>query len=217
MKLNPAKCAFGVTFSKFLRFMISHRGIEANLKKIQAIRQIGAPKIMKEMQRLTRRIAALNQFVSKLARRCLPFFQTLRKLKDFQWTGECWREFEELKAYLGTPPVLSKPKPGELYLYLTVSPSFVGSMLTREENQIQKPVYYVSRVLQNAKTRYPWLEKLIFTLIIFARKFRPYWQAHTMVVLTDQSLRTALNKLNATGRMAKWALKITEFDIMFQP
>ena len=78
MKLNPTKCAFGVTSGKFLGFMVSGRRIEANPEKIHAIQEMAAPKSIKEFQHLTGRVAALNRFVARSAERCLPFFQTLK-------------------------------------------------------------------------------------------------------------------------------------------
>ena len=78
MELNPSKCAFGVSSGKFLGFMVSHRGIEANPDKIQAILDMKPPQNIKEVQSLTGRVAALNRFVSKAIDKCLPFFRILR-------------------------------------------------------------------------------------------------------------------------------------------
>ena len=87
MKLNPNKCAFGVTAGKFLGFMVSQRGIKVNPKKIQAIMELEPPKMVKEVQSLNGKIVALNRFVLKATDKCLPFFCTLRK--SFEWTDEC--------------------------------------------------------------------------------------------------------------------------------
>ena len=133
MKLNPSKCAFGVSFGKFLGFMVSQRGIEANLDKIRAILEMQPPRNIKETQGLTGRIAALNHFVSRSIDKCLPFFKVLRKA--FEWMDEWWWAFEELKVYLATPLLLSLFKQGKkLYLYLAVSPTAVSSALLHEEN-----------------------------------------------------------------------------------
>ena len=86
MKLNPNKCAFGVTVGKFLGFMVSQKGIEVNSKKIRAIMELASPKMVKEVQSLNGKIAALNRFVSRAMDKCLPFFRTLRKA--FEWTIE---------------------------------------------------------------------------------------------------------------------------------
>ena len=79
MKLNPNKCAFGVTVGKFLGFMVSQRGIEVNSEKIRAIMELEPPKMVKEVQSLNDKIAGLNRFVLKATDKCLPFFCTLRK------------------------------------------------------------------------------------------------------------------------------------------
>ena len=87
MKLNPSKCAFGVTAGKFLGFMVSQRGIEVNLEKVRDIIELEPPRTVKEVQSLNGKIAALNRFVSKAMEKCLPFFHTLKK--SFEWTDEC--------------------------------------------------------------------------------------------------------------------------------
>ena len=87
MKLNSSKCAFGVSSSKFLGFMVSHRGIEANPDKIQAILNMEPPRNIKEVQSFTEQVAAFNRFVSKATNKCLPFFKVLKKA--FEWTNEC--------------------------------------------------------------------------------------------------------------------------------
>ena len=78
MKLNPNKCAFGVASRKFLGFMVSQREVEVNPEKVQAILNMKSPKTVKEVQKLTGRIAALNRFVSKAMDKCLAFFKTLK-------------------------------------------------------------------------------------------------------------------------------------------
>ena len=134
MKLNPAKCIFGVASGKFLGFMVSQRGIEANPKKVQAIINITSPKTVKEVQKLIGRIAALNRFVSRVTDKCLPFFKTLKQA--FAWTDECETAFQELKRYLSNPPLISPSKQGEsLYLYLAMSETTVSAALIREEDR----------------------------------------------------------------------------------
>ena len=128
MKLNPSKCTFRVASEKFLGFMLSQRGIEANLEKVRAILDMASPKTLKEVQKLTGRIAALNKIVSKATDKCLPFFKTLKQA--FAWIDECEKAFQELKHYLSNPPLLSSSKEGKnLYLYLAVSITVVRTAL----------------------------------------------------------------------------------------
>ena len=79
MKLNPSKCAFSVSSNKFLGFMVSQKGIEANQDKIKVILEMQPPRTIKETQGLTRRIVALIRFISRSTDKCLPFFKVLRK------------------------------------------------------------------------------------------------------------------------------------------
>ena len=123
-----------------------------------------------------------------------------------------------MKAYLFAPPLLSPSQPGEeIFLYLAVSLAAVNAALIREEEKVQKPVYYASRALCGAKERYPPMEKLAFALVTAARKLKPYFQAHTVVVLTDRPLRRAINNPNAARRLALWAIELSEFDIQYRP
>ena len=87
MKLNLSKFDFKVSFGKFLRFMVSHRGIEVNPDKIEAILNMEPPRNIKEVQSLTRQVVALNKYVSKATDKCLPFFKVLKKA--FEWSNEC--------------------------------------------------------------------------------------------------------------------------------
>ena len=135
MKLNPNKCAFGVSSGKFLGFMVSDRGIEANPDKIQAILDMKPPQNVKEVQSLIGRVAALNRFVSKAIDKFLTFFKILKKA--FEWTDDCQRAFQDLKAYLTTALLLSPSVLGEeLYLYLVVTPHAVSLALVREKGRV---------------------------------------------------------------------------------
>jgi hypothetical protein len=105
MKLNPSKCTFGVSSEKFLGYLVSQRGIEANPEKVRAILEMQPPRTTKQLQQLTRRIAALNRFISRSTDMCLPFFKILKKA--FEWDSKCEEAFGKLKEYLMNPPLLS--------------------------------------------------------------------------------------------------------------
>ena len=141
MKLNPAKCAFGVSAEKFLRFIVNNRGIEANPDKIKDVLDMLPPSNIKEVQRLTGRIASLSRFMSKASDKCQPFFQVLKKA--FQWDTRCEEAFATLKTYLSSLPILVSPSEGELLtLYLEVSDFSTSVVLIRDKDRVQHPVYY---------------------------------------------------------------------------
>ena len=146
------------------------------------------PSNPKEVQVLTGMLAVLNRFLSKFADQCRPFYQLLRKWKGFQWDEECDKAFRDLKEYLTQAPMLTAPNSGEdLFMYLSVSDHAVNAVLLRDRG-IQQPVYYISKTLVNAETRYLPLEKLVLALVHDTRKLPHYFQAHTVFVLSEYHL-----------------------------
>jgi hypothetical protein len=234
-KLNPDKCVFGISAGKLLGFLFSYRGIEANPEKIRAIQAMRPPARVKDIQKLMGSLAALSRFISRLAERALPFFKLLRKSGPFSWTEEAKQAFQELKQHLVSLPILVAPEPEEqLYLYIAVAAEAVTTVLVVErptpESQeledsrpaagvrtIQRPVYYVSEVLHEAKTRYLETHKLLYDVLVASRKLHHYFQAHKIVVVTSFPLRAILHNSNATGNIAKWAAELAEFQLDFRP
>ena len=207
MKLNPTKCAFGVSAGKFLGFIVNHRGIEANPDKIKALLDMPSPSGIKEVHRLTGRIEALSRFVSRASDKCQPFFQVLKKA--FQWDEKCEEAFMALKTYLSSPPILVSPSEGELLtLYLAVSDFSTSTVLVRDKERVQHPVYYCSRALRGAEERYPRMEKLILALVT---------ATHTIEVPTEYPMKQVLHKPEVSGRLMKWAIELREFDIRYKP
>jgi hypothetical protein len=103
MRLNPAKCSFGVQAGKFLGFMLTKRGIEANPEKCQAIINMRSPSSVKEVQQLTGRIAALSRFLSCAGEKSCHFFAALKKGERFTWSEQCEEAFGRLKEFLASP------------------------------------------------------------------------------------------------------------------
>ncbi|XP_071699828.1 uncharacterized protein [Rutidosis leptorrhynchoides] len=159
LKLNPSKCSFGEREGKFLGYYVTEQGIQANPKKITVIGNMTAPKTVKEVQSLTGKIAALTRFLSKAAERQLPFFRTLKgclKQKNFVWTEEADKAFQETKQFLATLPTFIAPVDGEiLYLYISIVNEAFSSVLVAERNKVQKPVYFVSKALAGISGRLP--------------------------------------------------------------
>ncbi|XP_010451519.1 PREDICTED: uncharacterized protein LOC104733653 [Camelina sativa] len=202
---------------EFLGYLVTKCGIEANPKQISAIINLPSPKNTREVQRLSGRIAALNRFISRSTDKCLPFYQLLCRNKRVEWDKKCELAFTQLKDYLSSPPVLAKPEQGEtLYLYIAISCSAVSGVLVREDRGEQHPIFYVSKTLDGAELRYPTLEKLAYTVVISARKLRPYFQSHTVEVLTNQPLRTIFHSPSQSGRLAKWAVELSEYDVKYK-
>ena len=183
--LNASKCSFGVGSGIFLGYMVTHKGIEVNPDQIKAINNLRTPQNPKEMQKLTGMAAALNRSISRSANRCRPFFLLINKWKNFEWTEECARAFQQLKDYLARPPIMSSLEADEvLFAYIAVAPYAVSLVLIRVDNGIQRPIYYVSKSLHETEVRYLPLEKAILVVVLGTCKRPHYFQVHTMVVLT---------------------------------
>ncbi|XP_048622695.1 uncharacterized protein LOC106349815 [Brassica napus] len=188
------------------------------VSQINALIEIASPKNKREVQRLTGRVAALNRFISRSTDKCLPFYDILRGDKKFEWSEESEYAFQQLKRYLATPPVLAKPVKGEpLILNIAVSATAVNGVLIMEERSEQKLIFYISKTLLDAESRYPLMEKLAYAVVTSARKLRLYFQSHTIVILTTFPLLTILHSPIQSGRLAKWAVELSEYDIEYRP
>jgi hypothetical protein len=132
---------------KFLRCLLSTKGIESNPSKIEVILQMESPRTRKCAKRLTWRLASLNRFISRSAERNLPFFEELKSAEVFQWGPVQHKAFEDLKQYLIQLTTLTPPSSGaQLLLYVAASHATVSVELVqeRQDNQVKKQVHYTS-------------------------------------------------------------------------
>nr|CAE01888.2 OSJNBa0035O13.7 [Oryza sativa Japonica Group] len=204
LMLNPEKCTFGVPSGKLLGFLVSGRGIEANPEKIKAIENMKSPTRLKEVQKLTGCMAALSRFVARMGERGQPFFALLKKQDKFVWTQEAEEAFIALKRYLSKPPVLVAPQPNEeLFLYIAATPYSVSTVIVVEREKVQRPVYYI--------------QKLLYAVIMTSRKLRHYFQAHRVTVVSSFPLGEVVRNKDVVGRIAKWVVELSQFDIHFVP
>jgi len=169
------------------------------------------------IQKLNGMLTSLSRLVTKSAQHALPFFKLLRKETTFEWTDECETTLKHLKYALSQPQVLSRPEDGEtLYLYLGISSEAVSAILIRETPEGQKPTYFTSKALLGPETRYQKIEKVALALVIAPRRLRQYFLAHTIVVRTNQPIKQILGRSDVAGRMMKWSLELSEFNIHYE-
>ncbi|GJS00507.1 reverse transcriptase domain-containing protein [Tanacetum coccineum] len=137
--------------------------------------------IQTEVQKLVEaslngKLASLNRFLSKSAKRSLPLFKTLKKCiknSDFHWTPEAEQAFKQLKQHLSELPLLVAPKPKEeLNVYMSASHEAISAVLMTEKGTVQTPVYFVSRALQGLELNYIPMEKLVLSRVFAAKRLR---------------------------------------------
>jgi hypothetical protein len=162
VKLNPKKCVFGVPRRMLLGYIVSQRGIEANPEKVAALERMGPIRDLKGVQKVLGHLAALSRFISRLGEKSLPLYRLLKKHERFTWTTEAQDVLDKLKASLTHAPILTPPQDSEpLQLYVAATTQVVSAVIVVERTEeghtlpVQRPVYYISEVLSDTKTRYP--------------------------------------------------------------
>ncbi|XP_021747900.1 uncharacterized protein LOC110713763 [Chenopodium quinoa] len=192
-KLNPKKCVFRVSYGKFLGFLISERGIDANPEKVEAVLNLLEPKSIKDIMRLTGN-------------------------REFKWGTKEKEAFEGIKEHLTKlPTMISLELTEKLQLYILAPIQTIAAALLVERQKQQRPIYFVSHVLTEAEQRYPLVEKLAFAVVTAARKLKPYFDAHIIEVLTNHPLEKALQKMDASGRLLKWEIDLSEYEFEVKP
>nr|GFA18624.1 reverse transcriptase domain-containing protein [Tanacetum cinerariifolium] len=205
----------------FLGYVITPEGIKPCPDKTTAVLQLPSPKTIKEVQSLNGKLASLNRFLSKSAEKSLPLFQTLKKCikkSDFRWTTEAEQAFQQLKQHLSALPLLAAPKPQEeLIMYLSATHGAISAVLLTERGTAQTPIYFISRALQGPELNYSPMEKLVLSLGFAAKRLRRYFQAHPIMVITDQPIKQVMSRPDAAGRLQKWSILLGEHNITYRP
>ncbi|RVW69084.1 Transposon Tf2-8 polyprotein [Vitis vinifera] len=167
--------------------MVSERGIEVDPDKIRAILDMPAPRTEREVRGFLGRLQYISRFIARLTDICEPIFRLLRKSQPTVWDDQCQRAFERIREYLLSPPVLAPPTPGRpLLLYLSVSDVALGCMLAQlDDSGKDRAIYYLSKRMLDYETRYVMIER--------------YCLALTRLV----------------GRLMRWLVLLTEFDIHY--
>jgi len=217
--LNPSKCTFGVTSGKLLGHVVSKRGIEIDPSKIKAISEMAPPKTEKEIRSFLGHVQYIARFISKLTMICEPIFKKLKKEEHTTWDDDCQKAFEKIKQVLANPPVLMPPqKDLPLSLYLTTTETAMGAMLAQTINKEERAIYYISKKFQGYEVKYTQVEKSCLALVWATKKLRHYMLAHPVEVYAKMDpIKYLFEKPVLNGRMARWTLMLSEFELKYTP
>jgi len=219
LRLNSAKCTFGVRSGKLLGFIISQKGIEVDPDKVRAILQMPHPCTEKEIWGFLGRLNYIARFVSHLTSTCEPIFKLLCKNQTKEWNEECQIAFEKIKQYLQEPPVLRPPVPGRpLILYWTVLEGSMGCVLGQHDETGRKEhaIYYLSKRFTDCEQRYSVLEWTCCALAWTAHRLRQYMLSHTTLLISKMDpIKYIFENPALTGRIARWQMLLSECDIQY--
>ncbi|XP_017984423.1 PREDICTED: uncharacterized protein LOC108663676 [Theobroma cacao] len=167
LRMNPLKCAFGVSSRKVLGFIVRHHGIEIDQSKIDAIMKMPEPSNLHELKSLQGRLAYIRRFISNLTGRCQPFSRLMKKDMPFVWDESCSNAFKSIKFYLLRPPILRAPTLGRpLILYIATQERSLGALLAQQNDEgKENALYYLSRTLNGIELNYSPIEKTCLALI----------------------------------------------------
>ncbi|XP_055824935.1 uncharacterized protein LOC129893428 [Solanum dulcamara] len=214
------KCAFGVAFSKFLGFIVRHRGIKIDQAKVDAILMMPEPRNIHELKSFQGKLAYLRRSISNLAGRCRPFRHLMKKGSPFKWDQTCSNAFESIKVYLVKPSVLAATIPGKpLILYIAAQERSVGALLAQENSEgKENSLYYLSRMMISNELNYLPIKKLCLALVFSIQKMKHYFQAHIVrLVSRENPIKFVISKPVLSDRLSRWYLQFQKFEIVYIP
>jgi hypothetical protein len=180
LKMNPLKCAFGVSAGEFLGFLVHQRGIDVDPARASVIATMKPPTTHKELKSFLGKLSYIRRFIPRLAAVTSTFAPLLKKGAPFHWSTECQEAFEKVQEIMTKLPTVCALIPGKsLRLYLASNNQAIGALIAQEnDNGVEQPIYYVSRTLKDAESRYSGAERSCLTLIYASQRLRHYFLAH---------------------------------------
>lgn len=188
LKIKPCKCNLFPTQVHYLGHVISAEGVMADPAKVAAVREWPVPRNQTEVQSFVGLASYYRRFVKGFADIARPLHQLVEKGKRFQWTDDCQRAFDQLKASLITAPVLAYPDPSKPFILDTDARGVgVGAVLSQEEGGHEQVVAYASRALTKQEQKYATTKKELLSMVTFTKHFKHYLLGKEFVLHTDHN------------------------------
>uniref|UniRef100_A0A2N9I710 Uncharacterized protein n=1 Tax=Fagus sylvatica TaxID=28930 RepID=A0A2N9I710_FAGSY len=207
LKMNPLKCAFGVSAGKFLGFLVHQRGIDVDPARASAIATMKPPTTHKELKSFLSKLSYIRRFIPGLAAVTSTFAPLLKKGAPFHWSTECQEAFKKVQDIMTKLPTVCAPISGKpLRLYLASNSQAIGALIAQEnDNGVEQPIYYVSRTLKDAESRYSGAERSCLALIYASQRLRHYFLAHKVQLMTkSHPIRSLLQRQAIADLLAQF-------------
>lgn len=214
LTLNKDKCQFCREELRYLGYMVNRSGLHVDPEKIQAILDIPTPKSVSEVRRVVATASWYRRFIKDFSTIVSPLTDLLKKNRAFVWSDECTRAWAEIKERLVTAPVLACPDFSREFVVQCDGSNFgIGAVLTQDFEDGEKVIAYISRSLTRQERNFTTTEKECLAVLWAIEKFRPYVEGSHFTVITDHYSLVWLNNLkNPTGRLARWAVRLQQYD-----
>lgn len=214
LTLNKKKCRFAQTELRYLGYIVDRDGLRVDPEKVEAVRSFPVPTSAREVHRFLGLASWYRRFISDFATVAAPLTALNRKNMRWQWNLEAEAAFCSLKYSLISAPVLTSPDFEQPFqLQCDASEYALGCVLTQSTGKDEKVIAYASRGLKSSERNYTVTEKECLSVLFGIEKFRCYLEGTHFVVVTDHSVLQWLNSMRSpSGRSARWALKIQDYD-----
>ena len=206
--MNPLKCAFGVSFGKFLGFLVHNKGIDVD----PAIATMKPPATVKELKSFLGKVSYIRRFIPRLAPITSAFARLLKKGQNFEW-GEtqqaAFKRLQQIMINLPTVQALIHKKP--LLLYLATNSYTISALIAQEDGGgMEQPIYYISRALKDAETRFPRAERACLAIVYASQRLRHYFLAYELWLMTkSHAIKTLLRQPILSGRISHSLLQLS--------
>ncbi|UYV75437.1 hypothetical protein LAZ67_13000274, partial [Cordylochernes scorpioides] len=214
LRLNDKKCRFAFEELEILGYITSKHGIKPAEHNIKAVRNFPRPKKVKEVQSFLGMCSYYRKFIKDFSKIADPLTNLIKKSVPFTWTERQEEAFQTLKTALLSPPILGHFNPNApTYVHTDASNIGIGATLVQDIGGEEKVISYLSRTLSKAEQNYSTTEKECLAVVWSMSKLRPYLYGRHFKIVTDHHALCWLKNLkDPTGRLARWALKIQEYD-----
>ncbi|UYV83328.1 hypothetical protein LAZ67_23000576, partial [Cordylochernes scorpioides] len=214
LKLNNKKCQFAFEELEILGHITNQHGIKPAEHNIKAIRDFPRPKKIKEVQSFLGMCSYYRKFIKGFSKIADPLTSLIKKNVPFTWTENQEKAFQTLKVALINPPILGHFDPNAItYIHTDASNIGLGATLVQKFGDKEKVISYLSRTLSKPEQNYSTTEKECLAVVWSMSKLRPYLYGRHFKIVTDHHALCWLRNLkDPTGRLARWALKIQEYN-----
>ncbi|CAF1502254.1 unnamed protein product [Adineta steineri] len=219
LTLKASKCCFCRKEMKYLGHIVTQDGIKPDPTLTKAVSDFPQPKTIKDVQSFLGLSGYYRRFIKNYSKIAEPLVKQLRQLKErnyhLNWTKECTAAFETLKEKLTNAPIMSTPNFNQSFiLELDACEYGLGAVLAQEYNKQKFVIAYASRTLSSAERNYGATEREALAIVWATQHFRPYLDGFKVLIRSDcKALQWLKNAKDISGRLARWAMKLSAFQI----